>query len=178
MSGCVENDGDAEDHFRRRRHIQARPSPRRTSRRGVSELPKKIFVLDSEGEAYVEFDVWNPDRSKRYPTFTLRVCWLSPGRRWTIGTRCTGRRTLPGSFRCIGSPGVRLSVVQLQQLPDRCRSRIRSTFSCSEDDGQGELLEGSCPVAETTYYTGPVGSFHQSGSVGIRGVKMEYESQV
>ena len=146
---------------------------------GVSEPPEKIFVLDSEGEAYAEFDVWNSDRSKRYPTFTLE------GLLALAGTTLDDRNEVYVSENFTGElPLYRLTGVRLSLSFSFSNFRPMSHADPFNFQPQAKMTvkvssEGSFVGSqETTYYTGPVGSFDQSGSVvGIRGVKMEYESQ-
>ena len=146
---------------------------------GVSEPPEKIFVLDSDGEAYAEFDVWNSDRSKRYPTFTLE------GLLALAGTTLDGRNEVYVSENFTGElPLYRLTGVRLSLSFSFSNFRPMSHADPFNFQPQAKMTvkvssEGSFVGSrETTCYTGPVGSFDQSGSVvGIRGVKMEYESQ-
>ena len=181
LSGCVvENDGDAKNYFPAdvdTFKLVLRPTY--VTSWGVSEPPEKIFVLDSEGEAYAEFDVWNSDRSKRYPTFTLE------GLLALAGTTLDDRNEVYVSENFTGElPLYRLTGVRLSLSFSFSNFRPMSHADPFNFQPQAKMTvkvssEGSFVGSqETTYYTGPVGSFDQSGSVvGIRGVKMEYESQ-
>ena len=162
---------------------------------GVSEPPHAMFVVGAQGEAYAEFDIWNEDPEKRYPSFNLtELLSLAPFGSAKLGEGPFGLDER-NELYSLSQPDLTPAFNGSMPLYRVTGARVQMAFTFSNFRPMSEgrpfhfqpqakievkLISRGQFVAskDETFYTGDPGNFDRSGTlVNIRGVKIEYQAK-